>query len=191
MRRCARWNPAARVSMRGSTSASNASRSAARTCCRRWPARHGAICCRKSMRERREEITAESLRALAELVRQSARRRRASATRPAANTWSRCSPNSAKGPAGRDALGALQALAQGQAREPQGRRRRGLARETRRGSSRPARASRNSSPTWVMRWSACWWCSSSGRNCALPDCFGGRTARRRRVRIRRPSGAGD
>ena len=118
-RRCGaarRSTPAARGSMRAATSASSASSGAARNCFPRWRRRPGATCCRARLRERREEISAESLRALGELVARSRAIAEARRAAPDQETWRRCWPSSANGTAGRDALGALQALAQGETR---------------------------------------------------------------------------
>ena len=113
MRRCARSRPAVRGSIRAPTSASSASRSAARSCCRRSQS--------APWRDLLPQHAARAPRG--NFGREPARARRAGAAAPSdadacATRRSRetLAPVLAElgeqGPAGRDALGALQALAQ-------------------------------------------------------------------------------
>ena len=141
-RRCARSKPAARGSIRASTSASSACRSAARSCCRRSRARRGAICCRircASGARKSPPKPARAGRARAAVANVGTPR---CATRPAANGSRRCSPNSvSRASRARRAGNASSAGSRRSSRTARTTTKRAGSRNGR-GSSRPARASR-------------------------------------------------
>ena len=163
------------------TSASSASRSVARSCCRRSRARRGATCCRRRCANGARKSPP---RACARSTSWCGKRASGAALRDApsrANARAGAGRARRERPAGRDALGALQALAQGKAREPQGRRRDERAREMEPAIPDQRRHRAGHHLRGLRAWLACWCCSSSGRSCAPRACWAARAARAARA----------